>query len=102
MQTMVNDLMTEIKIRWWKSQDMYQPIFDGGDERTKFKRDRQGDGPTWASHIRMLGASRRSCEDTYIVEAVTKLLEELLFGDGPFGQWPKELLGEWINDEQVT
>jgi len=50
----------------------------------------------------MLGVSRRRCEDTYTVEAVTKLLEELLQGDGPFGQWPEELLGEWINDAQVT
>ncbi len=102
MQTMVNDLMTEMKIRWWKSQDLYQPIFHGGDERTKFKRGRQGDGPTGPSHIRMLGAPRRCCEDTYIVEVVVKLLEELLLGDGPFGQWPKDLLGEWINDVHVT
>jgi hypothetical protein len=36
------------------------------------------------------------------VEVVAKLLEELLVGDGPFGQWPEELLGEWINDVQVT
>jgi hypothetical protein len=36
------------------------------------------------------------------VEVVAKLLEELLQGDGPFGQWPEELLGEWINDVQVT
>ncbi len=26
----------------------------------------------------------------------------LLLGDGPFGQWPEELLGEWINDVQVA
>ena len=102
MQTMVNDLVTEMKIRWWKSQDLYQPIFDGGDERTKFKRDRQGDGPTGPSHIRMLGVSRRCCEDTNTMEDVAKLLEELLLGDGPFGQWPEELLGEWINDVNVT
>jgi hypothetical protein len=85
MQTMVDDLMTEMKIRWWKSENLYQPILDGGDERTEFKRDRQGDGPASPSHIRMLGVSRRCCEDTYIVEAVEKLLEELLLGDGPFG-----------------
>ena len=89
MQTMVNDLMTEMKIRWWKSHDLSQPIFDGGDERTKFKRDRQGDGPTRPSQIRMLGVLRRCCEDAYNVEVVTKLLEELLPGDGPFGQWPE-------------
>ena len=99
---MVNDLMTEMKIRWWKSQDLYQPIFDGGDERTKFNCDRQGDGPTRPSHIRMLGVSRWCCEDTYTAEDVAKLLEELLLGDGPDGQWPGELLGEWINDAQVT
>ncbi len=75
---------------------LYQPIFDGGDERTKFKRDRQGDGPAGPSHIRMLGVSRRCCEDTYIVEAVAKLLEELLLGDGPLGQWYQELLDAWI------
>jgi hypothetical protein len=86
MQTMVNDLMTEIKIRLWKSQDFYQPIFDGGDERTKFKRDRQGDGLAGPSHIRMLGVSRRCCENTYTVKTVAKLLVELLLGDGPFGQ----------------
>jgi hypothetical protein len=89
MQTMVNDLMTEMKIRWWKIQDLYQPIFDGRDERTKFKRDRQGDKLAWPSHIRMRGVSRRCCEDTYNVEAVAKLLEELLLGDGPFGQVPE-------------
>ena len=94
--------MTEMQIRWWKSQDLYQPIFDGGDEGTKFKRDSQGDGPTGPSHIRMLGVLRRCCEDTYTVEVVAKLLEELLLGDGPFGQWPEELLGEWINDVQAT
>ena len=71
---------------------MYQPIFDGGDRRLKLKRDRQGDGPGGPSHIRMLGVLRRCCEDTYIVEAVAKLLEELLLGDGPFGQWPKEFM----------
>jgi hypothetical protein len=37
------------------------------------------------------------------VEDVAKLLEEiLLVGDGPFGQWHEELLGEWINDVHVT
>jgi hypothetical protein len=102
MQTMVNDLMTEMKIRWKKIQDLYQPIFDGGDKRTQFKRNLQGDGPAWPSHIRMLRVSRRCCETTYIVEVVAKLLEELLLGDGSFGQWPEELLGEWINDVQVT
>ena len=86
MQTMVNDIMTEMKIRWWKSHDLYQPIFDVREEQTKFKRDRQGDGPPGPSQIRMLGFSRRCCEDTYTVEDVAKLLEELLLGDGPFGQ----------------
>ena len=89
--------MTEMKIRWWKSQNLYQPLFDGGDERTKFKRDRQGDGPPGPSHIRMLGVSRRCCDDAYTMEVVAKLLEEILLGDGPFGQWPEE-----INDVQVT
>jgi hypothetical protein len=56
MQTTVNELMTEMEIRWWKSQDLYQTIFEGGDERTKFKRDRHEDGPVGPSHIRMLGA----------------------------------------------
>ena len=102
MQTMVNDLITKMKIIWWKSQDLYQPIFVGGDERSKFMRDRQGDGPTWPSDIRMLGVSRRCCEDPYTVEVVAKLLEELLLGDGPFGQWPEKLLGEWIKDVHVT
>jgi len=50
----------------------------------------------------MLGVSQRCCEDTYTVEAVAKLLELLRLGDGPFGQWHEELLGEWINDVQVT
>ncbi len=71
MQTMVNDLMTEMQIRWWKSRDLYQPIFNGGDERTKFMRDRQGDGPARPSQIRMLGVSRRCCEDTYTLEGAT-------------------------------
>jgi len=50
----------------------------------------------------MLGVLRWCCEDTYSVEVVAKLLEELLLGDGPFGQWPEELIDEWINDVQVT
>jgi hypothetical protein len=50
----------------------------------------------------MLGVSRRCCEDTYTREDVAKLLEELLLEDGPFRQWPEELLGEWINDVQIT
>ncbi len=102
MQTMVNDLMTEMKIRCWKSQDLYQSIFDGGDERTKLKRDRQGDGPSGPSHIQMLGVSRRCCEDTYTVEVAAKLLEERVLGDGPFGLWAEEILGKWINDVQAT
>jgi hypothetical protein len=102
MHTMANDIRTEIKIRLRKSVDLYQPIFDGGDERTKFKRDRRGDGPAGPSHIRMLGVSQRRCEDTSIVEAVAQLLEEILLGDGLFGRWPNGLLGEWINNVQVT
>jgi hypothetical protein len=50
----------------------------------------------------MLVVSRRCCEDTYTVVVVAKLLEELLLGDGPFDQWPEELLGERNNDVQVT
>jgi hypothetical protein len=91
-----------MKIRWWKSQDLYQPIFDGGDERTKLKRARQGDGAARPSYIRMIGISRRCREDTYTVEVVAKFMEEHLIGDGPFGQWLEELLGEWTNDVQVT
>jgi hypothetical protein len=82
--------------------ELYQPLLNGGDERAKFKRDRQRDGAAMPSHIRMLGDSRRCCENSYTVEAVAKLLGELLLGDGPFGQWPEELLGEWINDVHVT
>jgi hypothetical protein len=83
---MVNYLKTEMKFRRWKSQDLYKPLLEGGDERIKFDRDRQGDGKAGPSHIRMLGVSRRCCKDSYIVEAVEKILEELLLGDGPFGQ----------------
>jgi hypothetical protein len=36
------------------------------------------------------------------MEAVGKLLKEPLLGDGPFGQWPEELLGEWIIDVHVA
>jgi len=36
------------------------------------------------------------------VEDVAKLLQELILGDGHFGQSPEELLGKWINDVQVT
>ena len=86
LQTMVNYLKTEMKFRRWKSQDLYKPLLEGGDERIKFDRDRQGDGKAGPSHIRMLGVSRRCCKDSYIVEAVEKILEELLLGDGPFGQ----------------
>ena len=50
----------------------------------------------------MLGVSRRCCKDTLTLEKVANLLEDLLLGDGPFGQRPEELLGEWINDVHVT
>lgn len=33
---------------------------------------------------------------------VLKLLEDLLVGKGPFGRWPEEHLGEWLNDVHVT
>jgi hypothetical protein len=99
---MVNDLVMEMKIRWWKSQDLYQPLVAGGDDRTKFKRDQHGDGPAGPSNIRMLGAPKSCCEDSFTVEAVAKLLEELLVGNGPFGQLPEEFLGEWLNDVHVT
>ncbi len=42
----------------------------------------------------MLGTPKRCCEDSFTVGEVAKLLEELLVGDGPFGQLPEEFLGE--------
>ena len=41
-------------------------------------------------------------KDPYIVEVVAKILEELLLGVGPFGQWPEELLCERINAVQLA
>ncbi len=73
LQTMANDLMTELKIRWWKSQDLYQSLVAGGDDRTKFKRDQHGDEPIGPSNIRMFGTPKRCCEDSFTVEAVAKL-----------------------------
>ena len=103
LQTMVNDLRMEMKVRWWKSQDLFQPLVAaGGDERKKFKRDCHGDGPAGPSNIRMLGAPKVCGEGTFTEVAVAQLLEELLVGDGPLGQWPEEFLGEWLDDVQVT
>ncbi len=93
LQTMVNDLMMDMKVRWWKSQDLFQPLVAaGGDERKKFKRDRHGDRPDGPSNIRMLRAPKVCCEGTFTEVAVAQLLEELLVGDGPLGQWPEEFL----------
>ncbi len=64
---------------------MYQPLVEGGDERTKFKRDHHGDEPAGPYNVCMLGAPRSGCADSFTVEAVAKLLEELLVWDGPFG-----------------
>ncbi len=65
LQTTVNGLMMEMKVRWWKSQDLYQPlVVAGGDEQKKFKRDRHGDGPAGPFSIRMLGAPKGCCEGT--------------------------------------
>ncbi len=102
MQTMVNALRTKMKIGWWKSHDLYHPLVVRGDEGTKFKRARHGDGPPGPCNIRMLGVSRRCCEDSFTVEAVAKLWEELLLGDGPLGKWPETVLGEWMNAVYVT
>ena len=102
MQTMVNDLKTEMKNRWWKSQDLYKPRVVRGDEGTKFKCDRHGGGPPGPSNILILGVSRRCCEESFTVEAVANILEELLSGDGPLGQWYGTVLGEWINDVHVA
>ena len=103
MQTMVDDLMMEMKVRWWKCQDLFQPLVAaGGDERKKFKRDRHGDEPAWPYNIRMLGAPKGCCEGTFTEEAVAQLLEELLVGDGPLGQWPEEFLRVWLDDVQVS
>jgi hypothetical protein len=38
----------------------------------------------------------------YTTKAVATFLEELLLWDGPFGQWPEELLSEWINNAHVS
>jgi hypothetical protein len=73
-----------------------------GDEGTKFKCDRHGDGPPWLSNIRILTFVRRCCEDSFTLEAVDKLLEKLLLGDGPLGQRPETVLVKWINDVHVT
>ena len=87
LQTMVNDLRMEIKVRWWKSQDLFQPLVAaGGDERKKFKRDCLGDGPAGPSNIRMLGAPKVCGEGKFTEVAVAQLLEELLVGDGPLEQ----------------
>ncbi len=103
LQALVNDLMMEMKVRWWKSQDLYQPLVAaGGDEQKKFKRDRHGDGRARLSNIRMLAALKGCCEGMFTEETVVQLFEELLVGDGPFGQWPEEFLGEWLDDVQVT
>lgn len=91
-----------MKIRWWKCQDMYQPLLAGA-ERKKFKRDCHEAGPSGVySEVRMLGVPQRCSEDSYTIEVVLKLLEELLSGEGPFGQWPEGHLGEWLNDVNVT
>ncbi len=88
MQTMVKDHMMEMKIRWWKIQDLYQPLIAGVDDRTKFKRDEHGYGPVEPSNIRMFGAPKRCNEDSITVEAAAKLLQELLVGECPFGRLP--------------
>ncbi len=92
-----------MKVRWWKSQEFFQPLVAaGGDERKKFKRDFHGDGPAGPSNIRLLGAPIVCGEGTFTEVAIAQLLAELLVEDGPLGQWPEEFLGEWLDDVQVT
>ena len=75
LQTMVNDLRMEMKVKWWKSQGLFQPLVAaGGDERKKFKRDCLGDGPAGPSNIRMFGAPKVCGEGTFTEVAVAQLL----------------------------
>ena len=101
MQTMMNDVLMEMKLRWWRRQDIYQPL-DSPPAGVKYKRDEYGKGPIGTSAVRLLGVGQ-SCSDATFTEArIASLLEEMLAGDGPCGVWSTEYLGEWINDIHVT
>lgn len=99
MQTMMNDVLMEMKLRWWKRQELYQPPPDLT-VPVKFRRDDFGNGPEPTSAIRMLGKSGCCSDDQY--KAIASFLEDLLAGEGPCGLWPADMLGDWLNDIHVT
>lgn len=96
---MMNDVLMEMKLRWWKRQELYQPPPDLT-VPVKFRRDDFGNGPEPTSAIRMLGKSGCCSDDQY--KAIASFLEDLLAGEGPCGLWPADMLGDWLNDIHVT
>ena len=96
---MMNDIHMEMKIRWWKRQELYKPSANLT-VPVKFRRDDYGNGPDPTSAIRMLGKSGCCSDDQY--KAIASSLEDLLAGEGPCGSWPADMLGNWLNDIHVT
>jgi hypothetical protein len=95
----MNDILMEMKIRWWKRQELYKTP-PNVTVPVKFRRDDYGNGPEPASAIRMLGRSGCCSDDQY--KAIASFLEDLLAGEGPCGLWPTNMLGDWLNDIHVT
>ena len=77
---MMDSILMEIKIRWWKRQELYKPLPDLT-VPVKFRRDDYGNGLEPASGIRMLGKSGCCNDDQY--KAIASFLEDLLAGEGP-------------------
>ena len=79
---MMNDILKEIKIRWWKRQELYNPSLNQT-VPVKFRRDDYGNGLEPASAIRMLEKSGSCNDDQY--KAFASFLEDLLAEEGPCG-----------------
>ncbi len=95
----MNDILMEIKIRSWKRQELYKPP-PNVTVPAQFRRDDYGNGPEPASAIRMLGKLECCNDDQY--KAFASFLEDLLAGEGPYGLWPANMLGDWLNAIHFT
>ncbi len=83
----------EMKIRWWKRQELYKPP-PNLTVPVKFRQDDYGNGPDPASAIRMLGKSGCCSDDQYKEKA--SFLDYFLAREGPCGLWLAYMLGDWL------
>ena len=96
---MMNDILIEMKIRWWKRQEVYKSP-PNLTVTVKFRRDDYGNDHEPASAIRMLGKSGCCSDGQY--KAIASFLKGLLAGECPCGLWPADMLGDLLSDIHVN